>query len=764
MKNVEYDIPVFESRDVSDLNLYSERMAEAIKKQIDKFGNPLVFKGIKQTRSELDSITNAQNGDMYRVRENGKNYIWDGNEWVVYSDAIVIDDFQTKIIKVIQEVETPTPVTGTKINIKDSVEAKITEFNISGNHKQETREGYNIFNPDKAFIVNTRTVGGATINKNSDGSFSISGTGELTANFGGGYTDYTHEETIALLKEGAITFNCGAKTTPCCVIELIGQSTYFSLNNSASTSLSATITSEMLADTSLKLRASFYGKTGQTIVGGTIKPMLYQQGNGTFEQFGKSPSPNYSSEVKTVGDNINLYNYEIANEYTNGLSEQINNDGSFTATGTATTTWANLSKNNSLATELKKGEQYIIQHEETTKAINIMFSNDSAEQKVAIKGSKNVTFTANINITKARVYVEGLTSGSSYEITDRIHITKGTTPKPYSLYNQGSTEIIKCNKNIFKMKDKYFTTKGRNQYQCLYLKSYTTNSVTVWTQYGGTYQFAYIIIPNLKPNTSYSLRYDLTKNETTYSPNMSLQNGKKTDNNGNLEIMINLGNNANASIAGKNIVFDNIQIEEGATMTPYVNHQEEIYNMPIQQEMLEEDKFDWDNEKEVHNWKKLVINGTENWSMFPNTPKLGLFMLSIDDIKSNQEEYAIEDIICTHFKAKSLNNTWLGKEGISVGNKQIRIFCSSNDTNTVEKWKAYLVAQYNAGTPVIVYYKLEVPTQLAFTTQQKEVAKQIKQAKTYDGVTNIYSECEVEPNLEIIYKKNIQTLFDNTLI
>lgn len=626
MKNVEYDIPVFESRDVSDLNLYSERMAEAIKKQIDKFGNPLVFKGIKQTRSELDSITNAQNGDMYRVRENGKNYIWDGNEWVVYSDAIVIDDFQTKIIKVIQEVETPTPVTGTKINIKDSVEAKITEFNILGNQKQETREGYNIFNPDKAFIVNTRTVGGATINKNSDGSFSISGTGELTANFGGGYTDYTHEETMALLKEGAITFNCGAKTTPCCVIELIGQSTYFSLNNSASTSLSATITSEMLADTSLKLRASFYGKTGQTIVGGTIKPMLYQQGNGTFEQFGKSPSPNYSSEVKTV-------------------------------------------------------------------------------------------------------------------------------------YNQGSTEIIKCNKNIFKMKDKYFTTKGRNQYQCLYLKSYTTNSVTVWTQYGGTYQFAYIIIPNLKPNTSYSLRYDLTKNETTYSPNMSLQNGKKTDNNGNLEIMINLGNNANASVAGKNIVFDNIQIEEGATMTPYVNHQEEIYNMPIQQEMLEEDKFDWDNEKEVHNWGKLILTGNESYTMYTEN-NINIFHNSVDAIES--VEYC--KVYSTHFiYANTYSELVSGNGKIAIRSQGKKIYFTANFA-TVDEFKTFLQTQYNAGTPVIVYYKLATPTQLAFTTQQKEVAKQIRQAKTYDGVTNIYSECEVEPNLEIIYKKNIQTLFDNTLI
>ena len=603
---------------------------KAINQNLDKIDN-----GVKKDRQRLDSLEASNTiynfkgkaatlaaiqlkpsikGDVWYCIEDSTYYAYTGTDWIPVNLNLklgVIDDLQTKIIKVIQEVETPTPVTGTKINIKDSVEAKITEFNISGNHKQETREGYNVLDISKyAYSESESTLNAGTVTV-KDGIITLNATN--ATNLMTARSNSVQADNRKLIPAGTYYFGVNCNLYP----------------KNGGTLLQAKIGVQTLAE---DYYLSQWYITCEKSKTDSFKLLISNDTNKTdYEPYGVMPSPNYSSEVKTV-------------------------------------------------------------------------------------------------------------------------------------YNQGSTEIIKCNKNIFKMKDKYFTTKGRNQYQCLYLKSYTANSVTVWTQYGGTYQFAYIIIPNLKPNTSYSLRYDLTKNETTYSPNMSLQNGKKTDNNGNLEIMINLGNNANASVAGKNIVFDNIQIEEGATMTPYVNHQEEIYNMPIQQEMLEEDKFDWDNEKEVHNWKKLVINGTENWSMFSNTPKLGLFILSIDDIKSNQEEYAIEDIICTHFEAKSLNNTWLGKEGISVGNKQIRIFCSSNDTNTVEKWKAYLAAQYNAGTPVIVYYKLETPTQLAFTAQQKEVAKQIKQAKTYDGVTNIYSECEVEPNLEIIYKKNIQTLFDNTLI
>lgn len=44
MKQTEYEIPIFTDNDKADLNLYSSKMAEALKKQLDKFGNPLIFK------------------------------------------------------------------------------------------------------------------------------------------------------------------------------------------------------------------------------------------------------------------------------------------------------------------------------------------------------------------------------------------------------------------------------------------------------------------------------------------------------------------------------------------------------------------------------------------------------------------------------------------------------------------------------------------------------------------------------------------------
>ena len=62
MKKIGYNLPIFEDTDKADLNKYSTEMAGALKVQLDKFGNPLIFKGTVQTLEELDILTNMQNG------------------------------------------------------------------------------------------------------------------------------------------------------------------------------------------------------------------------------------------------------------------------------------------------------------------------------------------------------------------------------------------------------------------------------------------------------------------------------------------------------------------------------------------------------------------------------------------------------------------------------------------------------------------------------------------------------------------------------
>ena len=66
-------------------------------------------------------------------------------------------------------------------------------------------------------------------------------------------------------------------------------------------------------------------------------------------------------------------------------------------------------------------------------------------------------------------------------------------------------------------------------------------------------------------------------------------------------------------------VGEHSQYDQGSSKAIIENSdktQKQEYIIPVQQEMLTDDCFDWINEEEVHNWSKLVLNGTENDSNF----------------------------------------------------------------------------------------------------------------------------------------------------
>ena len=86
MIRTDYNLPIFEDTDVADLNNFTSELALALKNQIDRFGNPLTFKGIVATINELPEEAAA--GDIYNVTAINKNYVYSGTEWLEYSDAL----------------------------------------------------------------------------------------------------------------------------------------------------------------------------------------------------------------------------------------------------------------------------------------------------------------------------------------------------------------------------------------------------------------------------------------------------------------------------------------------------------------------------------------------------------------------------------------------------------------------------------------------------------------------------------------------------
>lgn len=182
---------------------------------------------------------------------------------------------------------------------------------IDGAYSQETTNGFQLFDASK---LPTKSQGGATVTNNGDGSFTISGSGNLTDFFSIVY-QYSHEETLKLLKVGDINLVNGNSTTPFALVQLVkadGASTWFVLNKDIA---KATITQEMLNDERCVLQIYIFGEKNSAIQAGTIKPMLYQDGDGTWEPFTggiASPNPEYPQEPKFVGDyNEGAQKYDI---------------------------------------------------------------------------------------------------------------------------------------------------------------------------------------------------------------------------------------------------------------------------------------------------------------------------------------------------------------------------------------------------------------------------------------------------------------------
>ena len=168
---------------------------------------------------------------------------------------------------------------------------------LDGAYEQQTTNGYQLFDQSK---LKTNSYAGATVTNNRDGSFTISGSGNTTDIFNH-YVNLTKEESLKLLKVGKLYLSGGFSIPRFDV--LINTSSGFKELIMGETLKFIDITQEILDDTNFYIRFRFYASNGLAIKTGTIKPMLYQDGNGDFEQFtGGEPSPNpdYKQDMKAV--------------------------------------------------------------------------------------------------------------------------------------------------------------------------------------------------------------------------------------------------------------------------------------------------------------------------------------------------------------------------------------------------------------------------------------------------------------------------------
>ena len=503
-----------------------------------------------------------------------------------------------------------------------------------------------------------------------------------------------------------------------------------------------------------------------TVVNETLYPMLIKGSElKPYEKYGKSPSPDYPSEVETVGSNVNEFDINNTTTVYNGeknvdeiISNKMSGDYQFVRISTKS---IKLIDNNIYTISFKAKKN------SGTYSNNMGFQIFDADGKVTLQMVENspvlsekyqvysCTFnvTANINVTALLFQLQKNASEVIMSIKD-IKLEKGTVATPYSPFGMGSVEIDVVNKNLLNTANTEETTKGGIAYSI-------KNGI-------------------LKLNGTATAAFDIQ-----LSKNIKIKKGKYTHSSSYIQSGLyisfdNLGYTMISSTVGKKRTFEitedttykryfiwidkgtvlntveiKLQLEVGDTATDFVEHQSQTAIMPVQQEMLQGDYIE---DVEHHEWGKLVLKGDEGWeigSANPYQKQTTYFSTQILDNLLKTEE-----VISNYFTYKKY--LW-GEdvEGIFydlIHDCSLRMRVNKTIASTSSELNAYLKARYDANDPVVIYYKLANAIDLELTEAQKAVREQ--KLHTYKNVTNINLSDELA-SIDVTYKKDLDTILNN---
>ena len=645
-------------------------------------------------------------------------------------------------------------VSGEYIHVEDSSNCR-ARIGISGNSEQETSTtGKNKFNLGEESY--TRIGVNVIINKNKiilNGTTTSSNNLFISGKLSAGYL------YLGKFKAGTYRVTKFITSGKYEINSEIGEGTFAAyIRKSDGTSLSNIVgdtenktgsTITLTEDTDLYFQ--IWINSGAVFTNYVLEWQL-EEGNSTtdLEQFVPNmPSPDYPSEIKVVGSNVNLFNKD---NYIKSKLYINKNENKFSEARMGKSFIFDISKYNKLTISKVSSERFGV------------FASVDYPQKDGVgtylqDAATNATsFSydfAKFNYLVVFYYFTRDTL-TEQEILDSIKIVEGTEVGEYSKYGQGCVKVTKCNKNLI---NKNLLTNYQILEDTGKLLSNNTRLITPFIYLKkGTYslscnlsRFAYAIY-NLDKSFNCFVTWKAFPNQIVLNSDCYIK----------IEFIINPTGSEQVSI--KDITY--LQLEKGNT-TDYEEHEEQSYIMPVQKEKLQEDYFDFDNEEEVHIWNKLILTGEETWYTNINSgwkQNSHTFALLFSGVETNgQSDNAGNVVKSNNFKcANTAYLVWKPQNCISYypAYKGGAIMINHQGISTETDFKAWLKSLYDAGTPVVIYYKLATPTRIAFTDEQKAVAKELNNARTYKNVTNITTDSKAILSLD--YAKDLETLLNNT--
>lgn len=298
-----------------------------------------------------------------------------------------------------------------------------------------------------------------------------------------------------------------------------------------------------------------------------------------FEQFiPNSPSIDYPSPSKILGDNANEFDYENA-EYVLGYMDTTTQKIVVSdSTRQHYFSYLQCNPNTTYTISKEIGKSFRVGTFSQKPAVGVAYNNTVANhtaKSITITTGENDNYIGFVCFSK-----ESGDVGTYLDMYSTVKVEKGSIATSYSPYGQGSTEIIDSNKNIF------------NKNKVIKVGRYNSSGQFVATTTWRYFEFAPI------PNTDYTIQVKNNFSSEVYFVGFSKDGTETLITSFNAKtVTFNAQNFTKIGYSVEENELDNCQLEKGNTATELVEHQEQNYILDIQEPMLKWDYFDLERKK-----------------------------------------------------------------------------------------------------------------------------------------------------------------------
>jgi hypothetical protein len=467
---------------------------------------------------------------------------------------------------------------------------------------------------------------------------------------------------------------------------------------------------------------------------GVIKPFicLNSETDKTYTEFvPDSPSPEYPSRIRNVGDNINLAEY-IKNLWFNNTSLKFLN---------AENTYGFVAK-------VSPNTQYIINKKYIGNRFVVVSSstypqNNTDIVRIISASNHNLTqYKFNTQANEKYIFL-GVYVGTDEEELKKaikeVKIEEGSTATSYTPYGCGSIDyaIEDTSNNIFN-KDTDIELDG--QY-----RTYKSGNIA-------TNQYYYGVKEKVKGNKEYKVfSYQDYSNLCYFDKDMNYLSGELFGKNAKAIIFKTPSNCEYITLAVSKSGINKFSITEAKTT-----------HCPLSKgQVIHKDDYIMNNR--VHqNRKTVTLTGNETITRrgyVDSTNKTYRYSIEL----GGRDTSSRTNLICSHLPVDdqySQNKSLVFGGGSNEGNiVYFQFVLDEIGVTDVTKISDYLKSQYENGTPVIVEYKLakEIVTPLA--KEQIEALYELQKAKYVDKM-ELTCLNEIEPTLVDIEKSLEESLLD----